>query len=635
MQTRQLSDLLSEFARTLVTNFPIQSILDHLVVRIAEVLPIGSAGVTLISETLEPRHIAASDESALRFVKLQTEMGEGPCMSAYRTGNAVVVPELREDQLFPNFSPRALEEGLRAVFSFPLQSDDERLGALDLYRTTPGMMDSEELYAAQTLADVTSAYLLNAQARSDLEESHETARQTSLHDPLTGVPNRLLFVQRLEHAILRCRRSEKMLAVFFVDLDQFKRVNDSFGHHVGDQLLSAVADRLTHVLRPGDTLARLSGDEFAVLCDDLDDAAQVEPVAARIRESLTEPFLLDGNEIRISASVGIAFAGLADDVPELVLQQADAAMYQAKRGGGGRHAVIDLRDQSAINHLARLNRDLRGALRREELEVHYQPIVRTESGRIVGAEALLRWAHPAFGLIKPDVVIPLAEQSGLIAEIGHWVMTQACLDLSRWQGYSDHENIGVSINVSVDQLMTHDFTDTVLKVLADTDTEAHLVTLEVTESVIMADKARMLAVLKALKSHGVKLALDDFGTGQSSLSHVKQFPVDALKMDREFVADIGSNPASRIILGAVVRLAHGLGMGVTAEGVENMRQYDEVAALKCDFSQGFYFSQPVEANRFDDMLANGHSLPAHEPLLGVLSRNGGSAVRSAKQALTN
>lgn len=607
MQTRQLSDLLSEFARTLVTDFPIQSILDHLVVRIAELLPIDSAGVTLISDALDPRHIAASDDSALRYVRLQTEMGEGPCLTAYRTANAVVVPDLLDDYQFPNFSARALDAGLRAVFSFPLHNDDKRLGALDLYRNSPGPMDGEAMYAAQTLADVTSAYLLNAQARTDLEASSEKARHSSLHDPLTGLPNRLLFVQRLDHAMLRCRRSEKMLAVFFADLDQFKQVNDVFGHHVGDELLVAVADRLTGLLRPGDTLARLSGDEFVILCEDLDEAAQVDPLASRIGDALAEPFVVEGHQLHVTASVGIAFAGLADDVPETVLQQADAAMYQAKRGGGARHAIVDLRDQRNTNHLARLNRDLRGALRRDELRVHYQPIVRTESGRVVGAEALLRWIHPAHGTVMPDTAIPLAGQSGLITEIGYWVMTQACLDRRQWQ---DHDgDMGVSINVSAAQLMAHDFTESVLSVLSDTDTDPRLVTIEVTESTVMADKDRALAVLSALKSHGVVLALDDFGTGHSSLGYMKQFPVDILKMDRVFVADISTNPTSRIILGAVVGLAHSLGMAVTAEGVESPRQHEEVAALDCDFSQGFYFSAPKPAGQFARLLADNSKLP--------------------------
>jgi diguanylate cyclase (GGDEF)-like protein len=612
---RQLSDVLSEFARTLVTDFPIQSILDHLVVRIAELLPISSVGVTLISEEGDARHIAASDESAQRFVQLQAEMGEGPCLTAHYTGEVVVVPELRDDEQFPKFSRRGLEEGLRAVFSIPLKNDEQNLGALDLYRTEPGLMDDDEMYVAQTLADVTTAYLLNAQSRAELEDSSERARQSALHDPLTGLPNRTLLVQRLDHAILRCRRSEKMLAVFFADLDQFKQINDTFGHHVGDELLVAVADRLTGLLRPGDTLARLSGDEFVILCEDLEEVDQVEPLASRISNALAEPFVIGGNELQVSASVGIAFAGLADDVPESIIQEADGAMYEAKRSGGARHTVIDLRDRRAANHLARLNRDLTGALRRGELRVVYQPIVLTGSGRMVGAEALLRWVHPAHGTIKPATVIPLAEQSGLITEIGHWLMTQACLDRQRWQGNGDHYDIGVSINVSVHQLMSHDFVRSVCMVLSETGTEPRLVTLEVTESVLVADKPRALRVLNDLKSQGVMLALDDFGTGQSSLSHLKQFPVDIVKVDREFVTDIGSSPSSRLIVGAVTRLAHELGKMVTAEGVENLFQRDAVTTLDCDFSQGFYFSSPVSSGHLGGLWAKNSTLPRLRPLL--------------------
>lgn len=626
---RQLSDVLSEFARTLVTDFPIQSILDHLVVRIAELLPISSVGVTLISEEGESRHIAASDESALRFVKLQAEMGEGPCLTAHKTGELVVVPDLRDDERFPKFSRRGLEEGLRAVFSVPLKNDEQDLGALDLYRTEPGPMDEDEMYVAQTLADVTTAYLLNAQSRMELEESSERARQSALHDPLTGLPNRTLLVQRVDHAILRCRRSEKMLAVFFADIDHFKQVNDTFGHHAGDDLLIAVADRLTGLLRPGDTLARLAGDEFVILCEDLDEVAQVEPLAKRISSALAEPFVIDGNELKVSASVGIAFAGLADDIPESVIQEADAAMYEAKRSGGGRYTVIDLRDRRAASHLARLNRDLTGAVRRGELRVEYQPIVLTGSGRMVGAEALLRWDHPAHGTIKPATVIPLAEQSGLITEIGHWLMQQACLDRKRWQGSGPHDNIGISINVSVHQLMSHDFVQSVCMVLSETDTDPRVVTLEVTESVLVADKPRALRVLKELKSQGVMLALDDFGTGQSSLSHLKQFPVDIVKVDREFVADIETTPASRLIVGAVTRLAHELGMTVTAEGVENPFQLDAVATLDCDFSQGFYFSLPVSADRLGGLWARNSTLPWPRPLVGAFP--GGTAAIQGRE----
>ena len=610
---RRLSELLSEFARTLLTDFSIESILDHLVVRIADVLPIGSAGVTLISATGKPRHVAASDDSALRFVKLQTELGEGPCLTAHGTGQTVTVPDLRSDDRFPTFSRRALEEGMRAVFSFPLQDETHRLGALDLYRESAGPMDAEAMETAETLADVTTAYLLNAEARADLEASSQQAQHNSLHDPLTGLPNRTLFVQRLDHAMLRARRSEKLVAVFFADLDQFKAVNDVFGHHVGDELLIAVADRLGRLMRPGDTLARLSGDEFVILCEDLDDASAVEPLAARIGAALAEPYRLSSTEVTVAASVGIAFSGLGEDVPERVLEEADAAMYQVKRRGGGRHAVIDLREHRSVNHRARLNRDLRGALGRGELGVQFQPIVATGTGRPVGVEALLRWTHPGYGPIEPAVLIPLAEQSGVIIEIGRWLLERACVDGLRWQELGLLPGFGISVNVSVRQLMATEFVAQVASVLRESGIDPGSVTLELTESVLVHDEERALSVLRALKRLGVKVAVDDFGTGHSSLSRLKQFPVDTVKIDREFVTDLEHNLASRLIVEAVVGLAHGLGMKVVAEGIETPGQRDEVATLACDYSQGFYFARPRPAGWIDALVSSHDTLPRLVP----------------------
>ncbi|MEY2570171.1 MAG: hypothetical protein QOE63_521 [Acidimicrobiaceae bacterium] len=342
---KQLSGVLSEFARTMVTDFPIQAILDRLVERIVEVLPITAAGVTLIAPDAEPRYVAASDESALRFERLQTELDEGPCIDAYRSNAAVVVPDLRDDDRFPRFAPRAVAAGLAAVFTFPLRHGDEQLGALDLYRDTPGPLDAEAMGAAQTLADVAAAYLLNAQARADLRETAEEARQLSLHDALTGLPNRTLLLERLDHAVLRGRRSGKFAAVLFVDLDKFKLVNDQHGHRIGDAVLVAVGQRLTGVLRAGDTLARMSGDEFVVLCEDLDLSTQAEALATRVNTALTAPFFLNGAEVEVTASVGIAFSGRLDQLSEQILEDADTAMYQAKRRGGARYQILDLREQ--------------------------------------------------------------------------------------------------------------------------------------------------------------------------------------------------------------------------------------------------------------------------------------------------
>ena len=592
---QQLSEVLSEFARTLVTDFPIQAILDHLVKRIVDVLPITAAGVTLISPGMDPRYVAASDPSALRYEELQTELGEGPCLEAYRTGEPVAVADLGNETRFPNFAPRALEAGMAAVFTFPLRNGRTQLGALDLYRDSPGPLDTAATEAAQTLADVAAAYLLNAWARADLQASSDRSREVALHDALTGLPNRVLLLERLGHAVLRARRSGKMAAVLFTDLDRFKRVNDLHGHSVGDELLVAVAHRLSAALRPGDTLARMSGDEFVILCEDLDARAQADLIAERIGSVLTAPFVLSGVEVEVTASVGVAFSGPGAQLSDQLLSDADAAMYQAKRNGGARHQLVDHREQYLAGRRVDLERDLRGAMTRAELRTMYQPIVDTGDGRITGVETLLRWDHPSRGLVAPMVLVPLAEQSGLITEIGRWVLERTCTDRHRWQS----DDFTVSVNVSAHQLMSLDYTASVAAVLAETESDPELVTLEVTESVFLHDSDRALVVLGDLKQLGVNLALDDFGTGFSSLTYLRRFPIDIVKIDQSFVADLEQDPASHAIVSAIVELAHNLGMKVVAEGVESAEQHRRLAALNCDSCQGYYFARPMSADDFD------------------------------------
>ena len=526
----QLSNVLSEFARTMVTDFPIQRILDELVLRIVDILPITAAGVTLIEPGISPRYLAASNAAALRFEQLQTELGEGPCLAAYTTGDVVAVPDLREERRFPRFASRALAAGLRAVFTFPLRGGDARLGALDLYRDSPGPLDPDAMRAAQTLADVAAAYLRNAQARADLQDSSDRSRAASRHDALTGLPNRSVLLERLEYVLLRGRSTE-MVAVLFVDLDEFKMINDMHGHRVGDELLVAVANRLTTHLRPGDTLARLCGDEFVILCDDLSGQVEVDAIAARISAALAESFSLSSGDVHTTASIGIALATRGNHLAEELLHDADLAMYQAKRKGGARHQLIDPVEQRQVDQRAILQRDLHRAYRGPELRMEYQPIVRTVDGRIVGVEALLRWEHPSRGPVSPSMLIPLAERTGLITEIGQWVLEHACRDLRSWRDHHQTDDLGVSVNVSAYQLMSPEFTATVEDVLHRTDTAPGLLTLEVTESVFVRDSHRALLVLNDLKHLGVNLALDDFGTGYSSLSYLNRFPVDIVKID--------------------------------------------------------------------------------------------------------
>lgn len=463
MLSDDLAEVLSEFARTMVTDFPIQGILDRLVGRIAEILPVTAVGVTLIDPELEPQYVAASDAAALRYEQLQTELGEGPCLAAYAGDEAIAVPDLGLENRFPRFAPRALESGLTAVFTFPLRHQDVRLGALDLYRDTAGALSPEAMTAAQTLADVAAAYLINARARDDLQESSDRAREAALHDPLTGLPNRVLMLELLEHAFRAARRSGHTSALLFLDLDRFKEINDTYGHQAGDELLIGVAGRLASVLRPGDSLARLSGDEFVVLCEELTDSSAPDLIAVRLKAELSRPFVLSGVEVTVTASIGIAFTGRGVDTAEDLLRSADLAMYRSKQDRVGRDGVLDLRELHLAGNRAGLARGLPGALGRGELHLEYQPIVDAGDGRLTGVEALLRWTHPSRGAVPPTVFIPFAEQSGQIIELGEWALKQAWSDRQRWQQHGPTQ-IGMSVNVSAHQFMSPGFASVVTDV---------------------------------------------------------------------------------------------------------------------------------------------------------------------------
>jgi diguanylate cyclase (GGDEF)-like protein len=491
--------------------------------------------------------------------------------------------------------------GLAAVFTFPLRHEDLLLGALDLYRDKAGSLSPGSMSAAQTLADVAAAYLINAQARSDLQDSSDQSRDAALHDGLTGLPNRTLLLQRLEHAFLRDGRSGKMTAVLFVDLDQFKAVNDTHGHQLGDELLVAVAERLTGVLRSGDTLARLAGDEFVVVCEDIDDSSQADTIALRFNNALAQPFVVSGVKLNLQASVGIAFTGGGNDAPDELIRDADLAMYRIKREKGGGHQVLDLRQLHLAEHQAGLAQGLRGALGRGELHLAYQPIVDTADGHLTAVEALLRWTHPSRGSVSPTVFIPFAEHSGEIIKMGKWVLEQAARDRHHWQRQLAEE-IAISVNVSAHQFMAAGFANTVASVLDTASTDPRLLILEVTENVFVPEGDRALIVLDELKDIGVKLALDDFGTGYSSLSYLNTLPIDTIKIDQSFITNLDADLTSHTVLAAIIQLAHGLGMTVVSEGVETAKQQQQLTELGSDACQGFYFAYPMRASSLDILI---------------------------------
>ncbi len=370
---------------------------------------------------------------------------------------------------------------------------------------------------AQTLADVAAAYLLNAQARTDLLDSSERAHTASLHDGLTGLPNRTLILERLEHAALRGKRSGKTAVVLFIDLDRFKAVNDTYGHRFGDELLIAVAARLLELIRPCDTAARLCGDEFVILLEDIEDAWQASVVMGRVKAALARPFVVSGTDVKISASVGIAVGDNSLSASDRLLDDADAAMYRAKHRDGHDHQFLNLHRQHLTEHHVGLECDLHWALSRGELHTAYQPIVTAGSGRITGVEALLRWSHPSQGMVPPTTQIPLAERSGLIGEIGQWTLEQAWADRCHWRGNCDDE-LAISVNVSAHQLMLTGFAATVAAVLATDQSDPRLLTLELTENALVRDTERALVVLNDLKDIGATLASSP-STSSSSTDH--------------------------------------------------------------------------------------------------------------------
>jgi diguanylate cyclase (GGDEF)-like protein/PAS domain S-box-containing protein len=426
------------------------------------------------------------------------------------------------------------------------------------------------------------------------------------HDPLTGLPNRTLFLDRLELAMARSRRSNRPVAVLFCDVDHFKVVNDSLGHSAGDRLLVALAQRLRDALRPGDTVARFGGDEFVILCDDLVTEHDAVAIADRAIEAVHEPLTVESTEVFAAMSIGIAFAS-PDTEPEAMIRDADAAMYLAKERGRARYEVYDERMRSTLVERLDIETALRRAVTRHELRVVYQPTISLDTGRIVGVEALLRWEHPERGLMVPSDFIDVAEETGLIVPIGMWVIEQACRQAQRWRAARpEGEPLFVSVNLSGRQLDTPALIDNVADILLRTGLDPGLLGLEITESVVMRDPEVSTTALRALKDLGVRLAVDDFGTGYSSLAYLRRFPVELLKVDQAFVHGLGAESVDaedRAIVAAVVSLAHTLGMKAIAEGVETPDQLSELRALGCDMAQGFLIAKPITASAVDDLIA--------------------------------
>ncbi|HYH28338.1 MAG TPA: EAL domain-containing protein [Actinomycetota bacterium] len=422
-----------------------------------------------------------------------------------------------------------------------------------------------------------------------------------MHDALTGLPNRTLAVDRLEQALARSKRKEATVAVLFLDLDRFKVINDSLGHSAGDRLLMAVGHRLSEAVRPSDTVARVGGDEFLIVCDDVADQDEALGIGRRVLEAVSRPFRVAEGEVVLATSVGVTLAR-AGDSPEDLIRDADAAMYRAKEAGRARCELFDETMRNGVVERLHLEQSLRRAIAREEFRLHYQPLVSMGTGEVLGVEALLRWEDPERGLVQPNDFIPLAEETGLIVPIGEWVLREACSQGARWRalGLGD---LRVAVNLSVRQLLEPSLAEVVEEALAQSKLEPGKLCLEITESVLTTDAEASVEALRALKRLGVQLAVDDFGTGYASLIYLKRFPVDVLKVDRAFVSGLGTDPEDSAIVAGVVGLAKTLGLTPIAEGVETERQQDALVSLGCDLAQGYLFSRPQPADAVSLSLA--------------------------------
>lgn len=605
--TRQAEALLADEARIfelIARDAP----LDDVFAEIAAMLEYhtgGAAGLFLMDDDAMGVRVVAPGSlppSLLtRIVRLVESMGAE--LSGGEPIGLTAVEDFETDARTNRTAAELAQLGFRAGWGLPLL--DSRTGRLSGFIAAllpDPRLPTEHERKVVALADHLGAIAIGR------DRWQRELREQALYDALTGLPNRSLIFQTLESSLTRSRRERSPVTVLVLDLDRFNYINDSLGHAAGDDLITLVADRLRTVLRATDLVGRMSADEFVVIFGDGAGLAEAELAAARFRQVMDHPFRLDEHEVFLTASVGIASSATGREDADALLQHADSAMFRAKELGRDRVVVYDegLRAR-ALDRLA-LDRDLRVALDRDQLVLHYQPEISCATGEIVGAEALVRWEHPERGLIAPDGFIAVAEETGVIVPMGHWVLDEAVRQARAWtDAHPERGSFSVSVNLSARQLINRSLVDTVAFVLTRYDWPPSLLTLELTESILIEDRDATLYVLKRLRMLGVRLAIDDFGTGFASLDYLHRLHVDTVKIDRSFVTPIDENGLESPVATAMVHMAKAFDLVVTAEGVENERQFSGMRRLGCDSVQGYLFSRPIPPAEFEVLLAENPS----------------------------
>jgi diguanylate cyclase (GGDEF)-like protein len=576
-----------------------QALLDEAVAIVMDTLDIADAAILELVEGGDRVRLAAGSGAAVDPGADPESLGtEDRLLTGWVLAGdePVTVWEWASERRFEAAGLR--DRGVRSTAAAAIRGRTGAFGIIGVHATDVGAFSADDAQWLQSMADLLASAL-------DREESEARMRHQSLHDGLTGLPNRTLFYDRIEHAFARAQRAETLVAVLLLDVDQFKTINDSLGHEAGDDLLVALSARLQQVIRGSDTVARLGGDEFVVLCE-VESEAEAYAVAERIANAWERPIPVGtGGEIFVSASIGITIARRPQSA-ETMLREADAAMYRAKEGGRGRYELFDEEMRRHAFARLRTESDLRRAVEREQFRVHYQPIFDVAERTLIGVEALVRWDRPGNGIVGPAEFIGLTEETGLIAPLGRWVLDRATAQVARWRERFPHAaDLGVTVNVSGRQLARPEFLSEVQDALDRSGLEPGSLGLEITESVLMKDTSSPRSTLESLRGLGVRVLLDDFGTGYSSLSRLKGVPVDAIKVDRSFVDGLGAEEQDTAIVAAIVDIATSLGLGAIAEGVETSGQLEALRALGCDSAQGYLFAAPMCADDFEAILASG------------------------------